>query len=50
MFLTILLLVVFVSVFASLMTRGLWSNTITLINVLSRHGGHELFRAAGRLL
>jgi len=34
MYLTILLLVVFVACFASLMTGGLWSNTITLINIL----------------
>ncbi len=34
MFLGIILILLFVSVFAGLMTSGLWSNTITLINVL----------------
>lgn len=34
MFLSIVLILVFVSVFASVMNSGLWSNTITLINVL----------------
>lgn len=34
MFLGILLIVVFVAVFASVMLGGLWSNTLTLINVL----------------
>jgi Colicin V production protein len=35
MFLTILLVVIFVAVFASLFTQGLWSNTITLVNVIT---------------
>ena len=35
MFLTILLIVVFVACFASLMIGGLWSNTLTLVNVLT---------------
>ena len=35
MFLTIVLLLIFVSVFASLMNQGLWSNTITLVNVIT---------------
>jgi hypothetical protein len=34
MFLGIILFVIFIAVFASLMNSGLWSNTITLINVL----------------
>ena len=34
MFLGIVLFVIFISVFASLMGSGLWSNTITLVNVL----------------
>jgi hypothetical protein len=35
MYLSILLFVVFVGVFASLMNAGLWSNTITLINAIT---------------
>jgi hypothetical protein len=35
MFLIILLILIFVAVFASLMTQGLWSNTITLVNVIT---------------
>ncbi|MEX0675722.1 MAG: CvpA family protein [Pirellulales bacterium] len=35
MFLTILLVLIFVAVFAALMTQGLWSNTITLVNVIT---------------
>jgi hypothetical protein len=35
MLLNILLFVVFVAVFASLMNSGLWSNTITLVNVIT---------------
>ncbi len=35
MFLSAILALVFVSVFASLMTQGLWSNFITLVNVLT---------------
>ncbi len=34
MFLGILLILVFVAVFASVMTGGLWSNTLTLVNLL----------------
>ena len=33
MLVSILLILIFVAVFASLMTQGLWSNTITLVNV-----------------
>jgi hypothetical protein len=35
MFLTIILVLIFFGVFASLMTQGLWSNTITLVNVIT---------------
>jgi Colicin V production protein len=35
MFLSILLLLIFLAVFASLATQGLWSNTITLVNVIT---------------
>jgi hypothetical protein len=35
MWLNVLLIVVFVSVFASLMTQGLWSNALTLVNVIT---------------
>jgi Colicin V production protein len=35
MYLNILLFIVFISVFASLFTQGLWSNTITLVNVIT---------------
>jgi len=35
MFLNIVLFLIFISVFASLMTQGLWSNTITLVNVIT---------------
>ncbi len=35
MLLSILLVVLFVAVFASLMTQGLWSNTVTLVNVIT---------------
>lgn len=35
MWVSLLLFVVFISVFASIMRQGLWSNTITLINVLT---------------
>lgn len=35
MLLTILLVLIFAGVFASLMTQGLWSNTITLVNVIT---------------
>jgi hypothetical protein len=35
MYLSILLLLIFLAVFASLMTQGLWSNTITLVNVIT---------------
>jgi hypothetical protein len=35
MWLNILLVIVLVSVFASLFTQGLWSNTITLVNVIT---------------
>lgn len=34
MMLTVVLLLVFVGVFASVMTQGLWSNALTLINVI----------------
>jgi hypothetical protein len=34
MMLSIILVLLFVGVFASVMTQGLWSNTITLINVI----------------
>ncbi len=34
MYVAIFLIIVFVSVFASLMTNGFWSNTITLVNTL----------------
>lgn len=35
MFLNILLFLIFIGVFASLFTQGLWSNTITLVNVIT---------------
>lgn len=35
MLVSIVLVLIFVAVFASLMTQGLWSNTITLINVIT---------------
>ena len=35
MFLSILLFLIFVAVFVSLMNQGLWSNTITLVNVIT---------------
>jgi hypothetical protein len=35
MYLSIVLLVIFVACFASLMNSGMWSNTITLINVIT---------------
>jgi hypothetical protein len=35
MFLTVLLVIIFVGCFASLMKSGLWSNTITLVNVIT---------------
>ena len=35
MLLSILLFLIFVAVFASLMTQGLWSNTVTLVNVIT---------------
>jgi Colicin V production protein len=35
MLLTIILVLIFVAVLASLMTQGLWSNTITLVNVIT---------------
>jgi hypothetical protein len=35
MILLVLLILIFVAVFASLMTQGLWSNTITLVNVIT---------------
>jgi hypothetical protein len=34
MMLTVVLLLVFIGVFASVMTQGLWSNALTLINVI----------------
>jgi hypothetical protein len=35
MALSIVLLLIFVGVFAALMTQGLWSNTITLVNIIT---------------
>ena len=35
MFVAILLLLIFVACFASLMNSGLWSNTITLVNMIT---------------
>jgi hypothetical protein len=35
MFLSLILILIFVAVFASLMNQGLWSNTITLVNVIT---------------
>ncbi len=35
MYLSIILILVFVAVFASLMTQGLWTNFITLVNVIT---------------
>lgn len=35
MYVSIVLIVIFVACFASLMTGGMWSNTITLINVIT---------------